>query len=87
MNNTIDKKPHPWAKCMDCHAFFVDDDTYANKSCPVCKKGTVNRESRTNTWFVCQGCHATGTSLASVCEWCKGKGWLFTEFFQKPSNL
>ncbi len=84
MSNTIGKKPHPWAKCMDCHAFFSDDDAHANKPCPVCKKSTVRRESRTNTWFECQKCHGTGIDYSQTCRCCKGNGWLFTEVFTKP---
>lgn len=79
------KKPHPWAKCIDCHAFF--DDSLADEPCPVCKKSTVKREARTNTWFECQNCNATGIAYSETCKPCKGEGWLFTEVFTKPNYL
>lgn len=85
MSNSASKIHRPMAKCMDCHAFF--DDEYINKTCPACKESIVRSEYRTNTLFECQGCNGTGVYSSSVCNWCKGKGWLFTEFFQKPSNL
>lgn len=80
MNN---KKPHPWARCIGCHAFF--DDTYINESCPVCKKSTVKSEFRFNTWFECQVCKATGISYGRACDGCHGAGWLFTEVFTEPN--
>lgn len=76
----ITKKKQPYARCVDCNAFF--DMEFINQSCPSCKNGFVKSELRPNTWFECQVCDAAGLSSGgTICHECKGKGWLFTAVF------
>jgi len=72
----METKPQPWAKCINCNAFY--SDAMINKQCPKCG-GMVKSELRDNTWFECQNCQGTGGKDGKVCGICRGTGWKFQE--------
>jgi hypothetical protein len=79
-DNPLEKKPHPWAKCLDCGEFYhLPQDT----PCSNCG-GYVKNELRPNIWFECQVCEGTGYNarFKKVCSSCNQKGWLFAELFK-----
>ena len=77
----IAKKPHPWAKCLNCDEFYLEIPP--GSTCVVCNS-TVRNEVRPNTWFECQPCQGTGynTRFNRACCSCAEKGWLFAELFK-----
>lgn len=77
----IAKKPHPWAKCLNCDEFYLEIPP--GSTCAACNF-TVRNEVRPNTWFECQACQGTGynTRFNKACCSCAEKEWLFAELFK-----
>lgn len=81
IDNPFEKKPHPWAKCVDCDDFYRQIPE--SRRCHSCG-GVVVNELRPNTWFECQVCKGTGynSRFKKVCSSCGEKGWLFAELLK-----
>lgn len=81
LQNPLNKKPIPCARCIKCGKFYRDqpDDCL----CTFCQE-YVKRELRPNVWFECQVCNGTGYNarFRKVCSSCDEQGWLFSELFK-----
>lgn len=69
----LTKIKHPWAKCLQCNFFTSNDEL---EKCPECGR-SLKVDRRSNVWFECQVCDASGVKYGSACHKCCGNGWLF----------